>query len=696
MKTFKRIFGFVIALVMLCTVFTGCANKDPESITDEPQMSEQETNVTTSEPEETSVTTRETTTAEVTTTTEETTTVATTTEATTTTTHATTTETTTTEATTTEATTTTKATTTVVTTTTEATTTAKAEEPSSNNSDELTSLELSVLMGNGTNLGNTMEAVNVDRGNYTNDTSKYETQWGQPVTTQKILDGLKASGFDTVRIPVAWMTNATTLATNGDYTISKAYLDRVEQIIEYALNADMYVIVNDHWDGGWYGMFGSENEKTRKLAKEAYAGMWTQIAEAYKHFPSDRLIFEGANEEIGSRFDENSKLYCSDSEDSYLSHNDRYALANEVNQLFVDTIRATGGNNANRFLLIPGFGTNIDQTCDKLFVMPKDSAKDKLLISVHYYEPGSYTTAENPSEWGIKSHYEDMENALKKMTKFTKQGYGVVIGEYGAYATSDGKLKKNQVEYLEHFLDVCDYYDLTSCLWDCSNIFIRRELKMMHPDLANLYSNRNYESESDMTRKEVKAAARDRMDKKVENAPTTYNENAINLTGNNAAAWLMWISGDWNAINHPGNEYDPNDIAAGIKNTDVEITGAGTYTVGLDFTGTPVGYSNSIEFSAIGIANGEKLFPGYVIDIKEVVINGKIVKLTAVPYTTSDGNNCTRVNLYNAWITDAPNTTRTATGSSNGISPCVLDPNGPSMSRIETVYITFHYGPKKQ
>lgn len=675
MKTIRTMFCLIIAFVMLCTVFTGCFDEEPVNSTDGPQNVEEETNVTTTEPEETIVTTTEP--EETTVTTTEPTTSATTTEETTTVT------------TTTEATTTTKAT------TTEATTTTKAEESPSDDNDELTALELSILMGNGTNLGNTMEAVNVGLGNYTNDVSKYETQWGQPVTTQKILDGLKANGFDTVRIPVAWMTNATTLATNGDYTISKAYLDRVEEIIEYAIKADMYVIVNDHWDGGWYGMFGSESEETRKLAKEAYAGMWTQIAEEYKHFPSDRLIFEGANEEIGSRFDEDSELYCSDSLVSYLSNDERYALANEVNQLFVDTVRATGGNNANRFLLIPGFGTNIDQTCDSKFVMPTDTAKDKLLISVHYYDPGSFTTAENPSAWGTKSHYEEMENALKKMSKFTEQGYGVVIGEYGAYATSDGKLKKNQVEYLEHFLDVCDYYDLTSCLWDCSSIFIRRELKMMHPDLEALYSNRNYESEADMTRKDVKAAARKRMDEKVESAPVTYNENAITLTDNTAVAWLMWISGDWNAINHAGNEYDPNDIAVGIVNTDVEITGEGTYTVGLDFTGTPVGFSNGLTFSAVGIANGEKLFPGYVMDITKVVVNGKNVELCAVPYTTCEGNTCTRVNLYNAWIAEAPRTTRTASGSSEGVSPCVLDLSSPVMERIETIYVTFHYRPQK-
>ncbi len=559
---------------------------------------------------------------------------------------------------------------------------------------DLTALELSVLMGNGTNLGNTMEAVHFELGNYTDDISKYETQWGQPITTQEILSALKANGFDTIRIPVAWMTNATTLATDGDYTISEAYLDRVETIINYALNADMYVIVNDHWDGGWYGMFGSEKEETRKLAREAYIGMWTQIAERYKEY-SDYLIFEGANEELGNRYDEDSPLYCDDSEVNYFNSDERYALTNEINQLFVDTVRATGGNNAERFLLIPGYGTNIHDSNDDRYKMPTDTAKNKLLISVHYYEPGSYTTAENPSRWGTKSDYQEMEDALKKMKKFTDQGYAVVFGEYGAYPTSDGVPKENNIEYLENFLDICDYYGFTSCLWDCSGIFIRKNLEMVHPSFRDLYLNRNYEAQSKLTEEEIKNAAKARMEAKIENAPLTYNENAITLTENNAVAWLMWTAGDANVSNHAGNEYDPNDISQGLINTDAEITEEGTYTVGLDFTETSTGYSKGIIFSAVGIANGEKLFPGYVIDITEILINGEPVEICGVPYTTSDGNNCTRVNLHNAWITSLPTTTRTATGSGEGISACLLDLNDPAMNRIETIYITFYYGPRK-
>ena len=115
----------------------------------------------------------------------------------------------------------------------------------------LSAVEATRLMGNGINLGNTMEACDNTRGRYADDPAVYETAWGQPVTTQEMLTGMKEAGFDAIRIPVAWMTNATAMPYEmKDYTIDTAYLARVKEIVDYARNAGMYVILNDHWDGG--------------------------------------------------------------------------------------------------------------------------------------------------------------------------------------------------------------------------------------------------------------------------------------------------------------------------------------------------------------------------------------------------------------------------------------------------------------
>ncbi len=563
--------------------------------------------------------------------------------------------------------------------------------------EELSALELTRLMGNGINLGNTFEACDNTLGNTGASPSVYEVSWGQPVTTQEMLHGMKAAGFDTIRIPVAWMTNATQLGKGvGDYTIDQSYLDRVKEVVDYARNAGMYVIINDHWDGGWWGMFGSEDAATRALAMEAYKGMWQQLADAFSAY-SDYVIFESANEELGARFDENSPIYCSDSVVTYLSDDERYALCNEVNQAFVDTVRASGGNNAQRFLLIAGFGTNIDQTCDDRFQMPADPAEDKLLLSVHYYDPWSYcgaNSAAGATAWGTKGDYDYMDAQLAKMTKFTGKGVGVVIGEYGALPCSDG-LKENTVAYHERFLDLCTKYDMTSCLWDCSGLYIRRELKMVDEDVASVYLTRAAEDDG-ADYAAIQSAAQARLDTARGAAPETFLENALEVTENTAVAWLMWNDGGWALSYSVGDTYNPDSISGGMKVTDVQITGPGTYTIGIDFTGTTQGYSASVAFAAIGIANGEILYPGYVIDVKKVEINGEKYNLKGRCYTTSDNKITTRVNLYNEWVTSVPvGNARVHGGGLGGTTPTPINRNDAPIAQIKTIYITFEYGPKR-
>lgn len=555
---------------------------------------------------------------------------------------------------------------------------------------ELTALELTRLMGNGTNLGNTMEACDTSLGSvHKDEPGYYETCWGQPATTQEMISGMKAAGFDTLRIPVAWMTNATNLP-QGDAAISEAYLNRVEEIINYALNEQMYVIINDHWDGGWYGMFGSESQQTRERAMEAYKSMWTQIANRYKEY-SDHLIFEGANEEIGARFDENSDLYCDDSVTTYYTDDEKYELANQINQTFVDTVRATGGNNASRFLLIPGFGTNIDQTCDDRFVMPTDSARDKLLISVHYYDPWSYCgDGQSTVKWGTKSDIEYMMNQLAKMNKFTEKGYGVIIGEYGVlYST---QVQENTLTYHRSFLDVCDLHNFQSCLWDCSAFFNRRTLQMV-PELASLYAKRNVEAFQLMTQEEEGIMATRRLNETLSQAPESFRQDAIQVDADSAVAWIMWNSGSYTETYSVGDDYNPDSISEGLKVTDVLVTGEGDYTVALDFTGTAKGYSDGTAFSAVAVMNGELLFPGYVIDLQSVVINGEEYPLAARPYTSSDNQITTRVNLFNEWVKALPEDARTPNGDLTDCSPCILNRNDPAISHLKTITLTFHYGP---
>lgn len=557
----------------------------------------------------------------------------------------------------------------------------------------LTALEATRLMGNGINLGNTLEACDNNVGIKTNTPLSYETHWGQPKTTQAMIDGMKAAGFDTIRIPVAWMTNATHLY-EGDYTIDADYMDRVEEVVRYARKAGMYVIVNDHWDGGWYGMFGSESAETRALAMEAYKGMWQQIAERFRDY-SDYLIFESANEELGTRFDENSALYCSDSVVTYLNDDERYALTNEINQTFVDVVRATGGNNATRFLLIAGYGTNIDQTCDDRFQMPKDTAVSKLMVSVHYYDPWSYcgaSSAVSATKWGKVSDYEYMDQQLAKMTKFTEAGYGVVIGEYGALPCSDG-LKDNTLAYHTAFLDACTKYDLTNCLWDCSGLYKRVSQTFADDDILAMYQKKRQANEEGQDYADVQAAAAAEAAAAAAEAPVTFQQDAVVVDDQTALAWIMWNDGGWALTHSVGDTYNADAISEGLVATNAIITGEGKYTVGLDFTGTAQGYSASVAFAAIGISNGEALYPNYLINIKEVRINGEIYRLKGRAYTTSDDGLCTRVNLYNEWVTSVPKTARLPGGNLAGATPTPINRNDAVIAEIKTIEIDFEYVP---
>ncbi len=557
----------------------------------------------------------------------------------------------------------------------------------------LTALEATRLMGNGINLGNTMEACDNNVGIKTNAPLSYETYWGQPKTTQAMIDGMKAAGFDTIRIPVAWMTNATHLY-EGDYTIDAGYMDRVEEVVRYARKAGMYVIINDHWDGGWYGMFGSESAETRALAMEAYKGMWQQIAERFRDY-SDYLIFESANEELGGRFDENSPLYCSDSVVTYLTDDERYALTNEINQTFVDVVRATGGNNATRFLLIAGYSTNIDQTCDDRFQMPKDTADSKLMVSVHYYDPWSYcgaSSAASATKWGKVSDYEYLDQQLAKMTKFTEAGYGVVIGEYGALPGSDG-LKDNTLAYHTAFLDACTKYNLTNCLWDCSGLYKRVSQTFADDDILAMYQEKRQANEEGQDYADVQAAAAAEIAAAAAKAPVTFQQDAVVVDDQTALAWIMWNDGSWALTHSVGDTYNADAVSEGLVATNAVITGEGKYTVGLDFTGTAQGYSASVAFAAIGISNGEALYPNYVINIKEVRINGEIYRLKGRAYTTSDDGVCTRVNLYNEWVTSVPKTARLPGGNLAGATPTPINRNDALIAEIKTIEIDFEYVP---
>ncbi len=345
---------------------------------------------------------------------------------------------------------------------------------------ELTSQDLVSFMGQAWNLGNSLEVTDAsDAATVT----ECETAAGNAVTTQKMIDGLKAYGFNAIRIPVAW---SNMMSQDGKYTINEEYFDRVETVMNYALNNKMYVIINIHYDGGWWGQFGSADEKLRAEAWKRFESFWTQIANRYKEY-SDRLVFEAANEELGNRLNDEINGVA-----GVLTEAQQYEMVNKINQKFVDIVRSTGKNNATRHLLIAGFSTDITKTCDKKFVMPTDTAKNKktkLSISVHYYTPGTFCIAESDQgwgysdSWGTKADIAELHALFDKMTKFTDAGYGVIIGEYGVQSPN----KDGIPAFMKEVISYSAILGYCPVLWDNGGWYNRIACKFKYNDVAQVF-----------------------------------------------------------------------------------------------------------------------------------------------------------------------------------------------------------------
>lgn len=555
--------------------------------------------------------------------------------------------------------------------------TAAAAAPETEEQNDLTSLEVIRLMGNGINLGNTLEAY--AHSSYLNGSNPdgFETGWGQPYTTPEMLQDMKKLGFDTIRIPIAW-TNGINYES-GDYTIDERLMNRVETVVNYALDADMYVIINDHWDGSWWGMFGAE-EEVRDRAMELYRSMWTQIGERFKDY-SYKLIFESANEELGDRLNDSDVTGTK----GKLTPNQCYEMANKINSEFVQVIRSLGGKNADRFLLIAGYNTDIEKTCNDRFQMPEDSAENKLLLSVHYYTPWDYCGTDSVNQWGSPSDYDEQNGLFEKLSKFSEQGYGVVIGEY-AVMKKNGGIKENTDRFYDNLLDNCDLYDFCPVLWDCSNFYLRSSGITSNEALAELFDRRRYANEASLSTDEVKSAAKEKLAETYRHAQEVLMDDVdLPPSDDMAIAWIMYASNDYSISYSVGDTYDPTNRTTGVHAVNAEITGEGTYTVSLDFSDS--GTAKGVSFSALGISNGETLFPGYTITIDSILINGEPFELAGKEYTTSDNGKCTRVNLYNEWVTQLPDEARTADGDLTDCSAQIM-PLG-KRKVVETIELTF-------
>jgi aryl-phospho-beta-D-glucosidase BglC (GH1 family) len=292
----------------------------------------------------------------------------------------------------------------------------------------------------GWNMGNTLEAI------------CGETAWGGAYTTQKLIDSVKAAGFNTIRIPAAWFCHSDTVTS----AIHAAWIARVKQVVDYCIKDSIYVILNIHWDSGW--LENRVNKANQARVNERQSAYWGQIAEYFKDY-DEHLLFASANEP--------------NVEDAT-----GMTVLLSYHQTFMDAVRATGGNNSSRTLVIQGPSTDVDKTNRLMNTMPTDQITDRLIVEVHYYTPWNFCGLSQDASWGKMFYYwgkdyhsktdvtrnatwgeeSDVEKYIGLMkTKFVDKGIPVIIGEVAAFRRklsppSDQALHDASIEYYHRYV----------------------------------------------------------------------------------------------------------------------------------------------------------------------------------------------------------------------------------------------------
>lgn len=307
----------------------------------------------------------------------------------------------------------------------------------------------------GWNIGNTMEATGG------------ETAWGNPIVTNALLKKVKQSGFDAVRIPLAWQQ----YANPRTHKIDQRWLNRVKQVVQQSVDNDLYVVINIHWDGGWLeDNINGQQISTIKAKQQAY---WQQIATTFRDF-DQHVLFASANEPAVETKEQMAEL---------LSYH----------QTFIDTVRATGGRNAYRVLVVQGPVTDIEKTAQLWTQMPIDTVNNRLMVEVHYYTPYNFTLMSEDKSWGDAFYYwgegnhspqqparnatwgeeQTLKHLFKLMhDKFVVNNVPVLLGEFAAMRRSTlsgdnlARNIKSRADYHTTVVEQALHYGLVPFYWD--------------------------------------------------------------------------------------------------------------------------------------------------------------------------------------------------------------------------------------
>jgi endoglucanase len=339
-----------------------------------------------------------------------------------------------------------------------------------------TSRELLATIPLGWNLGNSLDAP------------EGETAWGNPPVTAELLHAVARAGFGLVRIPVTWSLHT---GPAPDFVIEPAWLSRVAEVVDYARDAGLYAIINVHHDGAdgfakveWLRLTdesGALSEATDAAVQARFVAVWRQIAARFAGY-GEELLFESMNE-IHEGYGKPEPRY--------------FELVNRYNQTFVDLVRASGGNNARRHLVVPGYNTNIDHTLAG-FELPKDPTPDHLIVSAHYYDPYLFALQAKTHTWGRDSRGNDgwgqedfvVQQLDKLKTRFIDRGVPVILGEYGA--CHQAGFEEYRRYYIEYVTKAAVDRGIVPVYWDNGaegsggekfGLFNRTTYEPLHPGL---------------------------------------------------------------------------------------------------------------------------------------------------------------------------------------------------------------------
>ena len=319
--------------------------------------------------------------------------------------------------------------------------------------ENLTTQNLVEEMGIGINLGNTLEAC----GDWINNShiNNYIQAWGSPVPTEEMIAGYAVAGFSSLRIPVAW---SNMMQLDG-YIIHPGLMEMVDNVVNWTIDNGMVAIINLHWDGGWWADFPTEYDE----CMERYTAIWRQVSEHFRDY-GDRLIFENMNE-VG--FDSIWTPWRG----TYVNKKRAFDLVNDLNQVFVNIIRSSGGNNEGRHLLINVYNTELEYAYDPLFKMPDDPA-NRMAASVHYYKPAVFAILDRDADWGkaretwgTASDLLELNNNMNLLKRnCVDKGIPVIIGEFAAC----GNNKTSEMKHLYALSVMEAVYSRGMCpmLWD--------------------------------------------------------------------------------------------------------------------------------------------------------------------------------------------------------------------------------------